>query len=78
MRSREMAITRNASEANEIMIFGLDLERGDEVGHQQSELRKDDHVVGAASAPRWDRPETVSFKVPPPSANTSSSSSWPR
>ena len=27
----EMAITRNASEANEIMIFGLDLERGDEV-----------------------------------------------
>ena len=27
----EMAITRNASEANEIMIFGLDLEAGDEV-----------------------------------------------
>jgi isopenicillin-N epimerase len=27
----EMAITRNASEANEIMIFGLDLRRGDEV-----------------------------------------------
>ena len=27
----EMAITRNASEANEIMIFGLDLARGDEV-----------------------------------------------
>jgi selenocysteine lyase/cysteine desulfurase len=27
----EMAITRNASEALEIMIFGLDLERGDEV-----------------------------------------------
>ena len=27
----EMAITRNASEANEIMIFGLDLKRGDEV-----------------------------------------------
>ena len=27
----EMAITRNASEANEIMIFGLDLQRGDEV-----------------------------------------------
>ena len=27
----EMAITRNASEANETMIFGLDLERGDEV-----------------------------------------------
>src|SRR5512141_183780 len=27
----ELAITRNASEANEIMIFGLDLKRGDEV-----------------------------------------------
>src|SRR3954470_7652588 len=27
----EMAITRNASEANETMIFGLDLARGDEV-----------------------------------------------
>ncbi|HSQ32275.1 MAG TPA: aminotransferase class V-fold PLP-dependent enzyme [Gemmatimonadaceae bacterium] len=27
----EMAITRNASEANETMIFGLDLKRGDEV-----------------------------------------------
>ena len=26
-----MAITRNASEANETMIFGLDLKRGDEV-----------------------------------------------
>jgi len=27
----EMAITRNASEANEIMIFGLDLKAGDEI-----------------------------------------------
>src|SRR4029078_475291 len=27
----EMAITRNASEANETMIFGLDLKKGDEV-----------------------------------------------
>jgi isopenicillin-N epimerase len=27
----EMAVTRNASEANETMIFGLDLKRGDEV-----------------------------------------------
>src|SRR3954453_22275175 len=27
----EMAITRNASEANETMIFGLDLQRGDEI-----------------------------------------------
>ena len=27
----EMAITRNASEANEIMIFGIALQRGDEI-----------------------------------------------
>ena len=53
----EMAITRNASEANEIMIFGLDLKPGDEVVITQSELRPDDHVVGAARAPRRDRPE---------------------
>ena len=29
--TEEMAITRNASESNEIMILGLDLKRGDEV-----------------------------------------------
>src|SRR5436305_9126448 len=29
--TEEMAITRNASESNENMIFGLDLKRGDEV-----------------------------------------------
>ena len=29
--TEEMAITRNASEANEIMIFGLDLKPGDEI-----------------------------------------------
>src|SRR5438552_9089646 len=29
--AEEMAITRNASESNENMIFGLDLKRGDEV-----------------------------------------------
>ena len=63
----EMAITRNASEANEIMIFGLDLKRGDEV------------VVSNQNYPRmltsWEQRERregivvkkVSFKVPPPS-----------
>ena len=63
----EMAITRNASEANEIMIFGLDLKRGDEV------------VVSNQNYPRmltsWDQRarregivvRQVSFKVPPPS-----------
>ena len=63
----EMAITRNASEANEIMIFGHDLKRGDEV------------VVSNQNYPRmltsWEQRERregivvkkVSFKVPPPS-----------
>ncbi|MEO7501380.1 MAG: aminotransferase class V-fold PLP-dependent enzyme [Gemmatimonadaceae bacterium] len=63
----EMAITRNASEANEIMIMGLDLKRGDEVvvtnqnygrmltAWQQRE-RRDGIVL-----------KQVSFKVPPPS-----------
>ena len=63
----EMAITRNASEANEIMIFGHDLKRGDEV------------VVSNQNYPRmltsWEQRERregivvkkISFKVPPPS-----------
>jgi isopenicillin-N epimerase len=63
----EMAITRNASEANEIMIFGLDLRRGDEV------------VVSNQNYPRmitaWEQRarrdgivlKQVSFPVPPPS-----------
>jgi isopenicillin-N epimerase len=65
--AEEMAITRNASEANEIMIMGLDLKRGDEV------------VVTNQNYPRmltaWDQRarregivvRQVSFKVPPPS-----------
>src|SRR5207253_4062097 len=65
----EMAITRNASESNEIMIMGLDLKRGDEV------------VVTNQNYPRmltaWDQRarregivvKQVSFKVPPPSDN---------
>jgi selenocysteine lyase/cysteine desulfurase len=63
----EMAITRNASEANETMIFGLDLRRGDEV------------VVTNQNYPRmltsWDQRarregivvKQVSIKLPPPS-----------
>jgi selenocysteine lyase/cysteine desulfurase len=63
----EMGITRNASEANEIMIMGLDLKRGDEV------------VVSNQNYGRmltaWDQRvrregivvKQVSFKVPPPS-----------
>lgn len=63
----EMAITRNASEANETMIFGLDLARGDEVivtnqnyGRMltswDQRVRRDGIVV-----------KPISFKVPPPS-----------
>jgi isopenicillin-N epimerase len=63
----EMAVVRNASEANEIMIFGLDLKRGDEV------------IVTNQNYPRmitsWGQRvrregivlKQVSFKVPPPS-----------
>jgi selenocysteine lyase/cysteine desulfurase len=63
----EMAITRNASEANETMIFGLDLRRGDEVivsnqnyGRMitawEQRVRRDGIVL-----------KQVSFKLPPPS-----------
>src|SRR4051812_33059877 len=63
----ELAITRNASESNEIMIMGLDLKKGDEV------------VVSNQNYGRmltaWDQRarregivvKQVSFKVPPPS-----------
>ncbi len=63
----EMAITRNASEANETLIFGLDLKRGDEViltnqnyGRMitswEQRARRDGIVV-----------KQIAFKVPPPS-----------
>jgi isopenicillin-N epimerase len=63
----EMAIVRNASEANETMIFGLDLKRGDEVivtnqnyGRMltawEQRARRDGIVV-----------RQISFRVPPPS-----------
>jgi isopenicillin-N epimerase len=63
----EMAITRNASESQEIMILGLDLKRGDEVivtnqnyGRMlttwDQRARRDGIVV-----------KSISFKVPPPS-----------
>src|SRR5215467_5198992 len=63
----EMAITRNASESNETMIFGLDLKKGDEV------------IVTNQNYGRmitsWDQRarregivlRQISFKVPPPS-----------
>ncbi|MCX5767761.1 MAG: aminotransferase class V-fold PLP-dependent enzyme [Gemmatimonadetes bacterium] len=63
----EMAVVRNASEANEIMIFGLDLKRGDEVlltnqnyprmiTSWEQRVRREGIVL-----------KQISFKVPPPS-----------
>lgn len=63
----EMAIVRNASEANETMILGLDLKRGDEVivtnqnyGRMlttwDQRVRRDGIVI-----------KEIKFKVPPPS-----------
>jgi len=65
--TEEMAITRNASEANETMILGLDLKRGDEVivttqnyGRMlttwEQRVRRDGIVV-----------KPIKFTVPPPS-----------
>ena len=53
----EMAITRNASEANETMIFGLDLKRGRRGPRHQPELPADAHLVGPAGAARRHRPQ---------------------
>ena len=63
----EMAITRNASEANEIMIFGLDLKAGDEV------VTTNQNYGRMLTA--WDQRvrregivlKQISFTVPPPS-----------
>ncbi len=65
--TEEMAITRNASEANEIMIFGLDLKRGDEVVITNQNYGR--------MITSWDQRarregivvKQISFKVPPPS-----------
>jgi len=63
----EMAITRNASEANEIMILGLDLKPGDEVivtnqnyGRMLTTWRQRARRDGIVL-------KEISFKVPPPS-----------
>ncbi len=65
----EMAITRNASEANEIMILGLDLKAGDEVvvtnqnyGRMLTTWDQRARREGIVVKP-------ISFKVPPPSDN---------
>jgi len=63
----EMAITRNASEANEIMILGLDLKPGDEIivtnqnyGRMLTTWRQRVRREGLVL-------KEISFKVPPPS-----------
>ncbi|HEY8164390.1 MAG TPA: aminotransferase class V-fold PLP-dependent enzyme [Gemmatimonadaceae bacterium] len=63
----EMAITRNASEANEIMILGLDMKRGDEVvvtnqnyGRMITTWQQRERREGIVL-------KQVSFKVPPSS-----------
>ena len=51
----EMAITRNASEANETMIFGLDLKRGDEVVFTTQNYPRMQNAWTAARAARGHR-----------------------
>ena len=65
--AEEMAVVRNASEANEIMIFGLDLKRGDEVlvtnqnyGRMITTWQQRERREGIVL-------NQISFKVPPPS-----------
>ncbi len=65
--TEEMAIVRNASEALEIMIYGLDLQRGDEVvvtnqnyGRMITTWQQRERRNGIVL-------KQVSFKVPPPS-----------
>ena len=63
----EMAVVRNASEANEIMIYGLDLKKGDEVV-----VTNQNYGRMIATWQQRERREgivlkQVSFKVPPPS-----------
>ena len=63
----EMAVVRNASEANEIMIYGIDLKRGDEVlvtnqnyGRMITTWQQREKREGIVL-------KQISFKVPPPS-----------
>src|SRR3954462_3073964 len=65
----EMAITRNASEANEIMIFGLDLKRGDEVVISNQNYGRMITSWEQRARREGILVKQVSFKVPPPSDN---------
>ncbi len=61
----EMAITRNASEANETMIMGLDLKPGDEVIVTNQNYGPDAHRLGPASAAGWHRAQADLVQASP-------------
>ena len=65
--TEEMAIVRNASEANEIMIYGIDLKRGDEVIVTNQNYGR----MITTWMQRAERDgivlKQIAFKVPPPS-----------
>ena len=63
----EMAITRNASEALETLIFGLDLQRGDEVLVTNQNYGRMLTSWGTRARREGIVLKQVSFKVPPPS-----------
>jgi selenocysteine lyase/cysteine desulfurase len=63
----EMAITRNASEANEIMIMGLDLKKGDEVVVSNQNYGRMLTAWDQRSRREGIVVKPISFKVPPPS-----------
>ncbi len=63
----EMAITRNASEANETMILGLDLRRGDEVIVTDQNYPRMLTTWGQRARRDGIVVKTIKFDVPPPS-----------
>ncbi len=63
----EMAITRNASEANEIAIMGLELKRGDEVVVTNQNYGRMLNTWDQRARREGIVVKRISFKVPPPS-----------
>ncbi len=63
----EMAIVRNASEANETMILGLDLKAGDEVVVTNQNYGRMLSTWAQRARRQGVVIKTISFKVPPPS-----------
>ena len=65
--AEELAITRNASEANETMIFGLDLKRGDHVLLTNQNYGRMINTWDQRVRRDGIQVTQISFKVPPPS-----------